>query len=364
LALADVKSKSVEDMDVPYGCYWKAGNLVIARLFFNPTGDKKSNNDGADRVSICVRAPPDGDLPLGVILGVLFGLLAVGLLVYFAYMYRRKYDKNQDLTLRESLLDNDGLEMSVGQPISHVGSVIRPNGDSDVLQRSQLTAESDLSMARLNPIGSPEFDPEEGFPINDSARALCVRQWTVRSDVNKSLNEEQFPSTADGAAQHTTNVQYTDLQAATNNFGPNHKIGDGGSCVVYKAELYGLPCAIKLLSQDASEWEKKQFAAEISVLTHIKHANICQLYACSTDGPSRCLVLELMDTSLEDRLCMDPPLGWEQRAYILVCVVRGLAHLHSQSPPMIHRDVKSQNGTSGTRHYFCLLSSVSSSCFA
>ena len=55
-------------------------------------------------------------------------------------------------------------------------------------------------------------------------------------------------------------------------------------------------------------------------------------------------MLELMDTSLENRVCNDPPLGWEQKTYILVCVCRGLVHLHSQSPPMIHRDVKSQNG--------------------
>jgi hypothetical protein len=196
----------------------------------------------------------------------------------------------------------------------------------------------------LDPVGNPEFDPEEGFPTNDSARALCAEQWTTRRDLNTSF-------TGGGAAQHTTKVQYADLQAATRNFGDSHKIGDGGSCVVYKAELYGVPCAIKLLSQDASAWEEKQFAAEINVLTRVKHENICQLYACSTDGPSRCLVLELMGTSLEDRVCNDPSIGWEQRAYILVCICRGLVHLHSESPPLIHRDMKSDNG----KHTRCYL---------
>ena len=94
--------------------------------------------------------------------------------------------------------------------------------------------------------------------------------------------------------------------------------GESMLAVVYKAKLYGVPCAIKQLSQDASAWEEKQFAAEINVLSHInQHANICQLYACSTDGPSHCLVLELMDTSLEDRVRSDPSLGWEQKTYIL-----------------------------------------------
>ena len=209
--------------------------------------------------------------------------------------------------------------------------------------------------AGLHPVGSAQFDPDEGFPTNDSARALCAKQWTAHRDLNTSF-------AGDGAAQHTTKVQYADLQAATRNFGDSHKIGDGGSCVVYKAELYGVPCAIKLLSQDASAWGKKQFAAEINVLSHIKHANICQLYACSTDGASRCLVLELMDTSLEDRVRSDPSLGWEQKTYILVCVCRGLVHLHSQSPPMIHRDVKSDNGKCSSLQLTVMLQSSVLSC--
>jgi serine/threonine protein kinase len=32
-----------------------------------------------------------------------------------------------------------------------------------------------------------------------------------------------------------------------------------------------------------------------------------------------------------------------QRAHIAVCTIRGLAHLHSQQPALIHRDIKSDN---------------------
>ena len=35
--------------------------------------------------------------------------------------------------------------------------------------------------------------------------------------------------------------------------------------------------------------------------------------------------------------------GWRQRLQVVVGVGRALAHLHAQTPPMIHRDVKSQN---------------------
>jgi hypothetical protein len=192
----------------------------------------------------------------------------------------------------------------------------------------------------LNPVESPQFDSEEGFPTNDSARAVCAKQWTTCRDLKAT------GSSGDAADQQytlVTRVDYIDLQTATKSFSKVSKIGDGGSCTVYKGNLFGVKCAIKLLSQDAGAWEIKQFAAEIDVLTRVKHENICQLYACSTNGPNRCLVLELMDTSLEDRLLADPPLNWGQRTYIALCVCRGLSHLHSQTPPLIHRDVKSDN---------------------
>jgi serine/threonine protein kinase len=52
------------------------------------------------------------------------------------------------------------------------------------------------------------------------------------------------------------------------------------------------------------------------------------------------LVLELMEESLEQRLNAETALVWEQRVFIVHCVCRGLAHLHSLEPPLIHRDIK------------------------
>jgi hypothetical protein len=305
---------------------YPAGTLIIysnAKLQSVPSawpatdGQTPANTIPHGRPS-CPSSGPIGSAAgtIGIMTGVLVALVCAA--VYVCYYRKKHMADNEENPLHKSLLGEDALEM--GQ--------LHPKSTPQALSQVEIKLATSL-----HPVGSPEFDPEEGFPTNDSARALCAKHWTSRRDLDASLT-----------TQHTTRVQYADLQAATNNFGTEHKIGDGGSCVVYKVEMYGVPCAIKLLSQDASAGEGKQFTAEIDVLTRVKHENICRLYACSTDGPSRCLVLELMDTSLEDRVCNDPPLGWEQRTYILVCVCRGLVHLHNQSPPLIHRDVKSDNG--------------------
>ena len=142
----------------------------------------------------------------------------------------------------------------------------------------------------------------------------------------------------------TSQVAFDELRLATNNFDAAQRIGDGGSCVVYKASLPLLSskqCAIKVLSSEADDWESQQYAAELDILTRVKHPNLVQLYAYSTDGPQKCLVLECMDSSLDQRLAAKdkPVLGWQQRVQIALSVCRALQHLHSLDPPMIHRCV-------------------------
>jgi serine/threonine protein kinase len=156
-----------------------------------------------------------------------------------------------------------------------------------------------------------------------------------------------------------TSVDYADICAALSRrvqsgqhelfvFDSTKLIGHGASCKVYRAGLYGVVCATKVLSSSfvaKGSKAEKQFVAEIDILTSCKHENICRLYASSTNGDHKCAVLELMDISLEQRLIDSeyPPLSWEQRMYIALCMFRGVVALHSMRPVQIHRDIKTSN---------------------
>jgi serine/threonine protein kinase len=156
-----------------------------------------------------------------------------------------------------------------------------------------------------------------------------------------------------------TSVDYADICAALSKrvqsglhelfvFDSSMLLGRGASCNVYRAELYGVMCAIKVLNTSFMEKGCKaehQFIAEIDILTSCRHTNICSLYASSTNGDHKCAVLELMDMSLEKRL-QDPAfplLSWQQRVYIALCMFRGVLALHSMRPVQIHRDIKTSN---------------------
>jgi hypothetical protein len=151
-----------------------------------------------------------------------------------------------------------------------------------------------------------------------SGKSVCERAWsTDRSEAD-----------------------FDEVKQVTRGFDQSLEIGHGGSCTVYRATIDSIPCAIKVLTSNADEWEAKQFAAEVTLLRRAKHPNLCRLYACSTNGPRKCLVLEHMEGgALDKRLIAQPPLGWQQRVSIALDTCCGLNYLHSLSPPMIHRDV-------------------------
>ena len=224
----------------------------------------------------------------------------VTLLILFAaaVIYYNRIPKPTANDKTQSLLANDSLEMSTLGGSADSSSYYIKNVGTTKFEE---------------PIVSPKFDPSMGFPANNAAKLLCVKQWQ------------------DGDAGNYQ-VDYHEL-----NLDSAHEIGDGGSCVVYRSNVYGMPCAIKALSIGADPWEAQQFEAEVKLLTSVHHPYLCRLYACSTNGSQKCLVLELMDGSLDKRLMAGISLGWEQRTWIALSVCRALDHLHSQSPPMIHR---------------------------
>jgi serine/threonine protein kinase len=126
------------------------------------------------------------------------------------------------------------------------------------------------------------------------------------------------------------------------------KLGGGASCEVFSGHLYGLFVAIKRLGDGASAWEGEQFQSELDLCCRARHANLCRLFSYSVE-PRLCLVLELCSGgTLEKRLAcaagqVHPPLTWEHRLRIAVDIGNGLAYLHSMTPQMLHRDVKSAN---------------------
>jgi serine/threonine protein kinase len=181
-----------------------------------------------------------------------------------------------------------------------------------------------------------QYEDVTRFPANEAAKELSVANWNGRSSAECPV----------------VNLPFAELAKATQNFDASNSLGDGGSCGVFKGHVFteisggGLQVAVKRLTANASDWNQQQFAAEMELLARISHPNVVRLFAFSVDGPHRCLVLQLCaGGALNDRLraTAPQPLLWQQRLRITLHILLALEFLHSLTPQMIHRDLKTPN---------------------
>lgn len=130
-----------------------------------------------------------------------------------------------------------------------------------------------------------------------------------------------------------------DLQRATGNFSPHFLIGEGGHSQVYQAIIdNALPAAVKVLKP--SPYSQDDLLREVEVLSRIKHDNIIQLVGYCYSQEIQAIVLNLLRESLKQKLRY---MRWNERMQVAIGVARALEYLHSLTPPIIHRDVKSSN---------------------
>lgn len=161
-------------------------------------------------------------------------------------------------------------------------------------------------------------------------------------------------------------------------------IGGGGFGQVWKASWRGTPVAVKLLSASSQAYNVQkailqEFAAEINMLSGMRHPNICLYIGACLEPTNRAIVTELAangslwdalrlplkapytaidgvspewpielydDVDVESRSVIKPPAGtwpWVLVRKVAEGAARGINYLHCGNPSILHRDLKSAN---------------------
>ena len=127
-------------------------------------------------------------------------------------------------------------------------------------------------------------------------------------------------------------------------------LGHGSYATVLELEYMGLKCAGKkihevLISQGASSHTVKRFERECRLLSQIRHPNIVQFLGVYVQSNEEVplLVMEFLPTNLTSCIEKHGVLPHEMSYSILHDVALGLCYLHGQTPPIIHRDLSSNN---------------------
>jgi serine/threonine protein kinase len=134
-------------------------------------------------------------------------------------------------------------------------------------------------------------------------------------------------------------------------------VGQGGMGSIYRAEdlrLAGRFCAIKEVQVDPSstpaqqEQARKQFHQEASVLARLDHPNLPKVSDFFNEGNRDFLVMDFVPgidlrQKIEEAKSQHKPISERQVLNWAGQLCDALAYLHSQDPPVLHRDVKPAN---------------------
>jgi hypothetical protein len=185
-----------------------------------------------------------------------------------------------------------------------------------------------------------DVPPVGGVGGAPAAAAVAAAAAAASGEANRGLMQRFQPLVSD----HSLRV----IELAELELGK--LIGSGGFGEVYKGKLDNEAVAIKKLMASSRGDALHEFVKEVDVLGKLHHRNVIQLLGVVIGKDAQYLVLEFAALgSVFDfihkrdaqgrRRALNWPLAWR----ISLDSARGMSYLHSFDPPLLHRDLKSQN---------------------
>ncbi|XP_039166681.1 cysteine-rich receptor-like protein kinase 8 [Eucalyptus grandis] len=173
------------------------------------------------------------------------------------------------------------------------------------------------------------------------------RRRVLRRDSESSIEEYSIVR-RQISELHSLQFDLQTIEAATNKFSNNSKLGEGGFGPVYKGTLPGgQEIAAKRLSKSSGQGVE-EFKTEVELVAKLQHRNLVRLLGFSMESDETIVVYEYVSNGSLDHLLFDPELNgqlnWSARYKVMVGVARGLLYLHEDSRlRIIHRDLKASN---------------------
>jgi len=126
------------------------------------------------------------------------------------------------------------------------------------------------------------------------------------------------------------------------------RIGVGNFAQVYRGRLKREECAVKRFThQSMSTKDFAAFATEASYLHRLRHPHICQLFGVCVEPGNLSIVTEFVPNgNLHTVLTRKSPgttIDWRTRVQMGIDLASAVAFLHSQTPAVLHLDIKSPN---------------------
>ena len=184
---------------------------------------------------------------------------------------------------------------------------------------------------------------EEFPPTAHQARSLTlhVQQHTTPAAelASGGALPRSLSATSDEAASKFASIDASELKLAD-------RVGVGACGEVFKGSWRGSAVAVKRMFDDGSNEDLvRDFRNEVSMLLHLRHPNIVLFMGAVANGEQLCIVTEFAARGSLYRVLHKgcTALSWPRRLAMAIDAARGVNFLHTHSPVVVHRDLKSPN---------------------
>nr|VDD47175.1 unnamed protein product [Brassica oleracea] len=185
---------------------------------------------------------------------------------------------------------------------------------------------------------------ESKKPTNSEGSSL----WSSSVNANNTSSASSNGSTSNSVMNKVdTDSEGLEYEILWDDLTIGEQIGQGRSCgTVYHGLWFGSDVAVKVFSkQEYSKEIIQSFRQEVSLMRRLRHPNVLLFMGAVTSPPRLCIVSEFLPRGSLFRLLQrnTSKLDWRRRINMAMDIARGMNYLHSCSPPIIHRDLKSSN---------------------
>ncbi len=218
--------------------------------------------------------------------------------------------------------------------------------------------DENLLMLLKTSVQSLESLAEEWFQIRASTRVPCVH--CIKQNSSKPPHMFDLQECEQAAADGLSYVSCGQFPVALGALCPDVivsselpvikwdtlenqvRIGEGTFACVFSAGLNGKTVAIKRL---INETDFRELRKEAASLMSLKHRNVVELLGVCYKPPA--LVTEYMENGSLFEYLADvdkaPQIPWSRRLQFAADIAEGMLFLHTTTPPVLHRDLKSAN---------------------
>jgi len=193
-------------------------------------------------------------------------------------------------------------------------------------------------------VQTADFNPFASRNLEQHIRHVSPPQQEQQQKYQKQSQYEETRRSKDALLRLIENIKLSGIEIDYKEISVGEQIGNGAFAVVNRGEYRGMEVAVKHLQfNHVNERAITDFHTELAVMKSLKHPNIVlAMGACVSPV---CLVTEFCaNGSLFDVLHNKAvELSGRMKLKLAYDAARGMDFLHTHSPIIIHRDLKSLN---------------------